>query len=126
PGVNRQLCAFRVCVPHAIFPRVGVGPGRRHGRLGEMGAESGWDAERWAEAMERYFAEYDSLGTGPDARGPALFMVEQGRDRWTVRQIFDDPEGDHDWAISAEVDLRASDEAGTAVIRILDVGPMSS
>src|SRR5690606_39228208 len=126
PAVTGNVRAFRVLVRNAMFRRVELAALRRYDELGEMDAESGWDAERWAEAMEAYFAEYDSLGTGPDARGPALFMVEQGRDRWTVRQIFDDPEGDHDWAISAEVDLRASDEAGTAVIRILDVGPMSS
>jgi hypothetical protein len=42
---------------------------------------------------------------------------------WEVRQTFDDPEGDHDWGISALVDLRASDEAGTAVVRITSVGP---
>jgi hypothetical protein len=38
-----------------------------------------------------------------------------------VRQILHDPEGNHDWRISAEVDLDASDEAGVAVIRVTDV-----
>jgi hypothetical protein len=42
---------------------------------------------------------------------------------WRVRQVFDDPGGDHDWGIAAEVDLAESDEAGTAVIRVTDVGP---
>ena len=37
-------------------------------------------------------------------------------------QILDDPAGDRDWAITAEVDLDASDEAGVAVVRVLDVG----
>jgi hypothetical protein len=41
-----------------------------------------------------------------------------------VRQIFDDPDGDHDWGISAEVDLAESDAAGSAVVRVLDVGPL--
>jgi Domain of unknown function (DUF3516) len=41
-----------------------------------------------------------------------------------VRQIFDDPAGDHDWGISAAVDLAASDEAGAAVLRITDVGQL--
>jgi hypothetical protein len=39
-----------------------------------------------------------------------------------VRQIFDDPEGHHDWGMSAEVDLAESDEAGLAAVRITDVG----
>ena len=38
---------------------------------------SGWDAGRWAEAGTAYYAEHDSIGTGPAARGPALFMVEE-------------------------------------------------
>ena len=43
---------------------------------------------------------------------------------WKARQIFDDPAGDHDWGISAEIDLAASDEAGAAVLRITDVGQL--
>ena len=42
-----------------------------------------------------------------------------------VRQIFDDPAGDRDWGISAEVDLAASDEAGEPVLMIADVGPLT-
>jgi hypothetical protein len=38
-----------------------------------------------------------------------------------VRQIFDDPAGDHDWGIGAEVDLAASDQAGAAVLRVIAV-----
>ena len=36
---------------------------------------------------------------------------------WTVRQIIDDPQGNHDYAIVATVDLDASDAAGEPVIR---------
>lgn len=36
---------------------------------------------------------------------------------WKVRQIVDDPEGDHDFAIVAVVDLDASDAVGEPVIR---------
>ena len=42
---------------------------------------------------------------------------------WRVRQILDDPDGDHDYSITAEVDLAASDEAGEAVVRVTAVGP---
>ena len=34
-----------------------------------------------------------------------------------MRQIINDPEGHHDWAIVATVDLDASDAAGEPVIR---------
>ena len=40
-----------------------------------------------------------------------------------MRQVFDDPDGDHDWAISASIDLAASDEAGEPVVVVTAVGP---
>ncbi len=43
--------------------------------------------------------------------------------RWLVRQVFDDPDGDHDWGISATIDLVASDDAGEPVVNVTDVGP---
>ena len=113
--------AFRVLVRNALFRRVELAALRRWEDLGELDGEAGWDASRWADALAPYFAEHDAIGTGPDARGPRLLLVEEGRDRWTVRQILDDPAGDHDWGISAEVDLAASDEAGTAVLRVTAV-----
>ena len=39
-------------------------------------------------------------------------------DSWRL----DDPAGDHDWGIDAEVDLAASDEAGELVLRVVDAG----
>ena len=124
PEVSRNTRAFRVLVRNAMFRRVALAAQRRYLELGDLDGESGWDAEAWTEALEPYFAEYDEIGTGPDARGPDLLLVEAGRDRWTVRQIFDDPAGDHDWGISAEVDLAASDELGEAAITITAVGPL--
>ncbi|MGH8893879.1 MAG: DUF3516 domain-containing protein, partial [Actinomycetes bacterium] len=35
--------------------------------------------------------------------------------------VFDDPAGDHDWGIGAEVDLKASDESGEAVVHVTAV-----
>jgi len=122
PAVTRNERAFRVLVRNELFRRVELFARRAWSVLGELDAASGWDAEAWEDAIEDYFEEYDSLGTGPDARGPKLLMIEQQPDVWKVRQIFDDPAGDHDWGISAEVDLAASDEAGMAVVRVTDVG----
>jgi hypothetical protein len=83
--------------------------------------------------LESYFEVHEEIGTGPDARGPALLIIDTGTGtgtaagagQWKVRQIFADPAGDHDWGISAVVDLDASDEAGTAVLEITDVGQLS-
>jgi len=121
PPVTRNERAFRVLVRNELFRRVDLAARRAYYELGELDAASGWDADAWRDAMDGYFEEHDVLGTGPDARGPQLLLIEQEREVWKVRQIFDDPEGDHDWGISAEVDLAASDEAGFAVVRVTGV-----
>jgi hypothetical protein len=106
-----------------MFRRVELAALRRSDLLGELDAEAGWTAERWAGAIGDYFAEYDEIGTGPAARGPALLHIEAGPAEWKVRQVFDDPEGDHDWGIDATVDLAASDELGAAAVVVTAVGP---
>ncbi len=121
PPVTANTRAFRVLVRNALFRRVELAALRRVIDLGELDAEAGWDADRWAEALGRYFEEYDEIGTGPDARGPALLIIDERPGSWAVRQIFADPAGDHDWGISAEVDLAASDEAGTAIVTVTGV-----
>jgi hypothetical protein len=123
-GVTRNVRAFRVLVRNALFRRVELAALRRWDLLGELDREAGWSAERWREALEPYFAEHEYLGMGPDARGPQLFSVVEEPQRWLVRQVLDDPAGDRDWAISAEVDLAASDEEGAAVVWVTAVEPL--
>ncbi len=121
PPVTANARAFRVLVRNALFRRVELAALRRWEDLGALDAESGWDAERWAGAMADYYATHDEVGTGPGARGPLLLQIEAQPGRWVVRQVFDDPAGDHDWGISAEVDLGASDAEGVAVVRVTGV-----
>ena len=124
PAVTGNVRAFRVLVRNALFRRVELAALRRWDDLGELDAEAGWDAGAWAAALAGYFAEHGEIGTGPDARGPGLLIVSEHADRWSVRQILDDPAGDHDWGISAEVDLAASDAAGAAVLQVTSVGQL--
>jgi len=123
--VTSNVRAFRVLVRNALFHRVRLAALGHYEELGALDSESGWDAAAWEDALEGYFDVHDEIGTGSDARGPALLMIDQQPAQWTVRQIFDDPAGHHDWGISAVVDLDASDEAGSAVLRITDVGQLS-
>jgi superfamily II RNA helicase len=116
--------AFRVLVRNALFRRVTLAALRHYDELGALDSADGWNAAAWEEAIEEYFDAHDDLGTGPDARGPAMLIIEEGKTAWTVRQIFDDPAGDHDWGISATVDLAASDEEGAAVVHVTDVGQL--
>ena len=124
--VTSNARAFRVLVRNAMFRRVELAALDKVEELGAMDAESGWDEDAWGEAMDAYWDEYDDLGTGPDARGPKLLQIQEDAEHglWKVRQTFADPNGDHDWGISAEVDLAASDEEGRAVVRVTDVGQL--
>ena len=128
PPVTANARAFRVMVRNELFHRVELFALRKYDDLGELDAAVGWDSEKWYYAIEDYFEAHDELGTGPDARGPKLLLIDEKPEgqpgKWVVRQIFDDPAGDHDWGISAEVDLAASDEAGTAVVVVTDVNQL--
>ncbi|MEZ5158601.1 MAG: DUF3516 domain-containing protein [Candidatus Nanopelagicales bacterium] len=122
PPVTANVRAFRVLVRNAMFRRVELAALGRWDELAELDGESGWDAARWLAAIQDYLAEHDEIGTGVSARGPQFLQIEQMSGTWSVKQVFEDPDGDHDWRIEAEVDLAASDEAGVAVVRVLDVG----
>jgi hypothetical protein len=123
-AVTGNLRAFRVLVRNALFHRVKLAALGHYDELGALDADSGWHASAWEETLDGYFDVHDEIGTGPDARGPGLLIIDQRPGSWAVRQIFDDPAGDHDWGINAVVDLAASDEAGAAVVRITDVGQL--
>jgi hypothetical protein len=80
---------------------------------GERVGREGWDA-----ALDAYYAEHDSVGTGPAARGPDLFHVEVDGATWRVRQTLDDPAGHHDWVVEAELDLDATAAVGEPVLHV--------
>jgi hypothetical protein len=116
--------AFSVMVRNACFLRVQLAAKRDWSALGQLddGAGGGgwggdtdrvaWDAVRWEGAFAGYYAEHESIGTGPGARGPSLWQVERLGRRWRVRQVLDDPAQYHEWAIVFDVDLDTSDERG--------------
>ncbi|MGR6963832.1 DEAD/DEAH box helicase [Geodermatophilus sp. URMC 61] len=115
--------AFTAMVRNQLFRRVELFARRRWYDLGELDRGSGWDADRWGEVVQAYFAEHAELNTGADARGPALLIWDRSEPRvWRVRQILDDPASDHDWGFDVEVDLEASDEEGAVVLRVVDAG----
>jgi hypothetical protein len=121
PPVTANARAFRVLVRNALFRRVELAALRRYEELGELDEAAGFGAAEWRDALDGYFAEHADIGTGPDARGPDLLLIDVQPESWRVRQILDDPEGDHDWGIGAEVDLAGSDAAGTAVVTVTAV-----
>ncbi|WP_123308926.1 RNA helicase [Cellulomonas sp. PhB143] len=134
--VTGNVRAFRRLVRNAMFRRVELAAQERYETLGALDGASGWDADAWGEALDPLFDAQgdDAIGFGAAARASALVtivesgptpdgtLVEPGT--WFVRQVLDDPAGDHDWAIDAVVDHAASDEAGQVVLRVVRVGAM--
>lgn len=111
--------AFRTLVRNELFRRVQLAAREDVDALAELDPSFG--AAAWSDALDAYFAEHDDIGTGPDARSSRMLLLTEGPTAWTARQIIDDPVGDHDWGISATVDLAASDEAGEAVVTVTAV-----
>ena len=114
--VTANTRAFRVMVRNALFRHVELLARDDIEALERLDSEV---AERpdWDSEIDPYWDDHDEIGTGPAARGPALFTLTESGDgveagTWHARQALDDPEGDHDWALEATVDLAASDAAG--------------
>jgi len=124
--------ALRVLVRNAIFRRVELAAREAWTALGELDGACGWDADAWADALDPMFEEYgdDAIGISAAARSPRLVTIRESVDGsprvWSVQQVFDDPDGDHDWRLEALVGLDASDEAGAVVLQVVAVGPLEA
>jgi hypothetical protein len=131
-NVTTNRRAFTVLVRNELFRRVQLAALEHVDALGELEAASGsatsFTADDWADALDAYFEVHDAIGTGADARSAAMIMIDDSAAGsagvWRVRQILADPAGDHDWGISAEVDLAASVEQGAAIVRVTDVSQL--
>ncbi|MDO5617738.1 DEAD/DEAH box helicase [Kocuria sp.] len=129
PAITQNLRAFRIMVRNAMFQRVELFAQEKDKTLGALDGGTGWDRDRWADALDAYFNEYDDIYTDAQARGPALIRINEspaGLDGfWTVQQVFDDPDGNHDYGINARIDLAASDYDGFPAVLVDNVGPIT-
>ncbi|MFI8633223.1 DEAD/DEAH box helicase [Microbacterium sp. NPDC077663] len=119
PSILTNRRAFVVLVRNEMFRRVQLAALQDDDALVELDADAGWP-----DVLDRYFDDHDEILTGGAARNPALCVIDESdaaNGIWRVEQIIDDPAGDHDWRIRAEVDLEASVEEGAAVVRVTEV-----
>lgn len=119
PSVVTNRRAFTVLVRNELFRRVLLAALERDDELAELDPDVDWPG-----ALDRYYDEHDDIGVGPAARSPRLVTIDEAdaaNGMWRVEQTLDDPAGDHDWRIRAEVDLDASAEEGAAVVRVTEV-----
>ncbi|MDN6301690.1 MAG: DUF3516 domain-containing protein [Brachybacterium sp.] len=125
-GLSAQTKVLRTMVRAAMWQRVEHFAFEREARLAELDGASGWDRPRWAAVMDDYYETYDDVGIDGPARSPQLLQITEESRVWRIRQAFHDPEGNHDWAIEAELDLEATDETGEPVLAITHVGDAAS
>lgn len=119
PSVLTNRRAFGVLVRNELFRRVQLAALQRDDELVELDPDVDWPA-----VLDAYFDEHDEILTGGPARSPRLVTVDESDaagGTWRVEQTIDDPAGDHDWRIRGIIDLAASEEAGTAVLRVTEV-----
>lgn len=118
PDVTTNRRAFLVLVRNELFRRVQLAALQRDDDLEALDPDAGWP-----EALDAYYADHDEVLTGGNARSASLVQIDEAPmdapGTWSVRQVIDDPAGDHDWGIDAVVDLAASVEAGFAVVSVL-------
>ncbi len=116
PSVLTNRRAFTVLVRNELFRRVQLAALQDDDALVALDPDAGWP-----DALDAYYDDHDELLTGGPARSPRLCEITEAGDVWRVDQIIDDPAGDHDWRIRAEVDLARSVEEGIAVVRVTEI-----
>ncbi|GEP49199.1 DEAD/DEAH box helicase [Microbacterium saccharophilum] len=120
PSVLTNRRAFTVLVRNELFRRVQLAARQDDDALVALDPDADW-----SDALDAYFEEHDEILTGGPARSPRLVEIDESDAAsagvWRVEQVIDDPDGNHDWRIRAEVDLDASVESGTAVTRVTQV-----
>ncbi|MGO1522122.1 MAG: DEAD/DEAH box helicase [Nesterenkonia sp.] len=134
-GISGNERAFAVLIRNAMFRRAELFANEREEALAALEREHSPTSEfaspdRWAQALDAFFDEYDDVYTDEKARSAAHFRLDkQPADRpgfWHAVQVLDDDQGNHDWAIHAWIDLNASDEAEAAVVTVHHVGELKT
>jgi hypothetical protein len=107
-------------VRNAMFKRVEFIATEKAADLGRLDADWGMPERAWDAMLDDLYANHDEFLTDADARSSKFFVVDDSREKtahtWHVRQILSDVEGDHDWAIDADVDLIATQESGEVTL----------
>lgn len=120
PSILTNRRAFTVLVRNELFRRVQLAALQDDDALVALDPDIDWP-----DVLDRYYDEHDEILTGGPARSPRMIAIDEAdaaeRGVWRAEQTIDDPAGDHDWRIRAEVDLQVSVDEGAAIVRVTDV-----
>lgn len=115
-----------VLVRNALFRRVRLAAADDHEALGEADVDNGFSVHKWRAALDEYYDVHEDVLVDADARSMAFLAIDESDEDsehvWHVQQTFSDPDGDHDFAIRADVDLDATQEGDGVVFKDYRVG----
>ncbi|MCI1673350.1 MAG: DUF3516 domain-containing protein [Bifidobacterium tibiigranuli] len=134
PGAAHQVVEDRrgliVLIRNAVFRRVQLMDLDKPAELGALDKDWGYNVHEWEDTLDDYYDQHEYVGIDAKARSGELFILDDAHERdehtWKVRQIIDDSDGDHDWAITGTVDLDATQEGGEVVFADYHVGPVAT
>lgn len=123
PGSANAVVADRrgliVLIRNAMFHRVQLMDLEDADALGSLDKAWGYGVHEWNDVLDDYYDDHEYVGIDAQARSGALFVLDDSREQsehsWKVRQIIDDSDGDHNWAITGVVDLDETQETGEVV-----------
>ncbi|KFI46539.1 Helicase conserved C-terminal domain-containing protein [Bifidobacterium bohemicum] len=115
-----------VLIRNAMFRRIQLMDRDDAVSLGALDKDWGYGVHQWEDALDDYYDVHEYVGIDQQARSGDLFILDDRNEAkehtWKVRQIIDDSDGDHDWAITGTVDLDATQEGGEVVFVDYRVG----
>ena len=123
PGAKQAMVEDRrgltVLVRNAMFRRVQLMDLDKPDELGALDKDWGYGVHEWEDTLDDYYDEHEYVNIDAKARSGELFILDESKENsehaWKVRQIIDDSDGDHDWAITGTVDLDATQSSGEVV-----------
>jgi superfamily II RNA helicase len=124
--ITKDARGFTTMVRNAVWKIVRYLAFKQYDRaaeaLSEADANNEWSAERFAEALAPYWAEYAAIDIGPEARSASQLQIERGEREWQLTQILLDPNADRSWHMRFDVDLDASRNAAQPVLSLHALG----
>jgi hypothetical protein len=123
--ITKDVRGFTTMVRNAVWKVVRFLAFKQYDRaaeaLSEVVEDNDWNADRFAEALRPYWAEYGAIQIGPDARSSAQLKIERRDDEWDLTQILLDPDNHRSWHMQFKIDLPASREAGVPALTLQSI-----
>jgi hypothetical protein len=123
--ITRDQRGFTTMVRNAVWKLVRFLAFQQYDRvveaLLEADEQNEWTPERLRETLAPYWAEYEAIDTGPDARSSTYLQIDRDESEWRLTQILLDPKGDRAWHLRLRVDLPASRNAAQPVLTLLSI-----